>query len=687
MSAINMLRLKLLVINVLISWISFVSLEKKIVDIQTGYDPGSCGKKERGLLKLIKDRSNNDKLLICKKENGVYTWKTTDGSSPSGEYFNPGYDCTDILNKNFESRDGFYWINLNKGAPKRVYCDMNTDGGGFALIGKLNSSVTWKVPSQNTTVDPFGESQWSSDLGDAPVLDFRIQISTTGNLAKPNAHWSYRLRNIRPLKNIMVVNQGGCGATSPGIGDIAYVKDLRTEKIVATKFRCSQFGTHRHFLLKIGWAMMNECFEKPCPQGFAFHPVYPIQTDSSGSFSYSVVSETSGISHNSTVFIGCDKGVCCSCFSPPDSTEALCGTDCKAKPGANVVKKVYSWFWARTSSPKKVWDKCMDYKVSEANGDEVWYKLVGQNVVPKRGRCSTNEPLLNDGIIVVPDNKTVGKIPAVPGILKFRKDNQKLYVRSNERWNAIAEEKKLNSAFAKLTARLDNLTRNLEDKEACIQTRAASCAHYYKCGIKQDGVYTINPDGLGSFRVYCDMNRDRGGWTVFQRRQDGSQDFHHEWSGYKAGFGDLNSEFWLGLDKIHRLSKSGQNILRVDLMDFNGAERYAKYGTFSVADESDKYRLNIGSYAGNAGDSLAVHNQMQFSTKDSDNDASSGNCAMSYKGGWWYEKCHDSNLNGLYLGAGQTSYSGLRWSMWHSYSMKKTEMKIRPNQFQEKDEL
>ena len=132
--------------------------------------------------------------------------------------------------------------------------------------------------------------------------------------------------------------------------------------------------------------------------------------------------------------------------------------------------------------------------------------------------------------------------------------------------------------------------------EACIQTHAASCAEYYECGVRQDSVYTINPDRLGSFQVWCDMGR--GGWTVFQRRQDGSQDFYLGWSNYKAGFGDLNGEFWLGLDKIHRLSKSGQNVLRVDLMDFNGAERYAKYGTFSVADESDKYRLNVGYYSG-----------------------------------------------------------------------------------------
>ena len=116
--------------------------------------------------------------------------------------------------------------------------------------------------------------------------------------------------------------------------------------------------------------------------------------------------------------------------------------------------------------------------------------------------------------------------------------------------------------------------------------------------MRRDGVYTIDPDSLGSFQVRCDMTTHGGGWTVFQRRQDGSENFYRGWSDYKAGFGDLNGEFWLGLDKIHRLTKSGQDVLRVDLMDFNDAQRYAEYGTFNVAGESDKYRLNIGNYSG-----------------------------------------------------------------------------------------
>ena len=118
---------------------------------------------------------------------------------------------------------------------------------------------------------------------------------------------------------------------------------------------------------------------------------------------------------------------------------------------------------------------------------------------------------------------------------------------------------------------------------------------------------------------------------MFQRRQDGSQDFYLGWSDYKAGFGDVYGEFWLGLDKIHRLSKSGQNVLRVDLMDFNGAERYAKYGKFSVADGSDKHRLNIGSYSGNFElKSKACKNGINYMVLSQRDSSPSDLCSVSF---------------------------------------------------------
>lgn len=123
-----------------------------------------------------------------------------------------------------------------------------------------------------------------------------------------------------------------------------------------------------------------------------------------------------------------------------------------------------------------------------------------------------------------------------------------------------------------------------------------NCADLYASGWKNDGIYTIDPDGQGLFQVRCDMSS--GGWTVIQRRIDGSVDFYLGWSQYKAGFGDLNGEFWLGLDKIHRLTQSGLKVLRIDLMDFSNAQVYAEYTTFEIADASSRYRLNVAGFSG-----------------------------------------------------------------------------------------
>ena len=119
-------------------------------------------------------------------------------------------------------------------------------------------------------------------------------------------------------------------------------------------------------------------------------------------------------------------------------------------------------------------------------------------------------------------------------------------------------------------------------------------------------MYTINPDGGKPIQVLCDMTTDGGGWIVFQRRLDGSVDFYLDWESYKNGFGDLNGEFSLGNDNLHRLTGNDDAILRVDLEDFDGDTRYAEYTTFKVADEADNYRLLIGGYSGTAGDSMAL---------------------------------------------------------------------------------
>ena len=209
------------------------------------------------------------------------------------------------------------------------------------------------------------------------------------------------------------------------------------------------------------------------------------------------------------------------------------------------------------------------------------------------------------------------------------------------------------------------------------------CEDALNQGQTTSGIYTIQPDNQPPFQVYCDMETDGGGWTVFQRRMDGSVDFYRFWKQYQQGFGNLSGEFWLGLDKIHRLTSTATQ-LRVDLKDFDGNSRYALYSSFSVGDSSSKYILLVSGYTGTAGDSLGCeskrHNGHCFSTKDRDNDVWEGSCAQTYHGGWWYDWCHASNLNGLYLNGRHMSYAnGVNWHAWrgYHYSLKFTEMKLK----------
>jgi len=220
-----------------------------------------------------------------------------------------------------------------------------------------------------------------------------------------------------------------------------------------------------------------------------------------------------------------------------------------------------------------------------------------------------------------------------------------------------------------------------------------NCAEIYKSGARKDGVYTIKPDNLPAFDVFCDQTTAGGGWTVFQKRLDGSVDFYRNWSDYKVGFGDLNGEFWLGLDKMHRLTSDNISMLRVDLEDFEGNTAYAEYNKFGVMSENNKYKLKLGSYsAGNAEDSLSHQSDQPFSTNDQDNSrhtTSSGAkiyCASKFHGAWWYSSpCHESNLNGKYHNVSSSPHGvGVNWKSWkgHEYSLKKTEMKTRPKDFE-----
>ncbi|XP_035675824.1 fibroleukin-like [Branchiostoma floridae] len=222
------------------------------------------------------------------------------------------------------------------------------------------------------------------------------------------------------------------------------------------------------------------------------------------------------------------------------------------------------------------------------------------------------------------------------------------------------------------------------------------CADVYKTGLRENGVYSITPNiNQDSVDVYCDMKSGGGGWTVIQRRMDGSVNFTRKWVDYQRGFGNLTGEFWIGLDSLHEITRRQDYVLRVELEDWDKVSKFARYGAFYVADARDKYRLHIDGYSGTAGDAFRfsdqyMHDNQQFTTYDEDHDKyPSGNCGWYYKAGWWFDACLATNLNGVYY---QGMYTGIRdgifWGTWHNltlgdlrFSFKYVDMKIRPVTF------
>ena len=94
------------------------------------------------------------------------------------------------------------------------------------------------------------------------------------------------------------------------------------------------------------------------------------------------------------------------------------------------------------------------------------------------------------------------------------------------------------------------------------------------------------------------MTTSNGGWTVIQRRVVGSVNFYRKWVDYKKGFGNKLGEYWLGLDNIHALTSKGQFELLINMADFKGNNRFAKYNSFMVMNEANNYRLQVSGYSG-----------------------------------------------------------------------------------------
>ncbi|XP_078073292.1 angiopoietin-1-like isoform X2 [Mustelus asterias] len=210
------------------------------------------------------------------------------------------------------------------------------------------------------------------------------------------------------------------------------------------------------------------------------------------------------------------------------------------------------------------------------------------------------------------------------------------------------------------------------------------CAEAYQSGHNSSGIYTIQLNNMSEpKKVYCNMETAGGGWTVIQHRKDGTVDFHRTWKEYKMGFGNPSGEHWLGNEMIFLHTNQRPCSLRIELRDWEGNQAYSSYEKIQVASEKQNYRLFLKGYSGTAGkqSSLVLHGA-DFSTKDLDHDKCICKCAQMLTGGWWFDACGPSNLNGIYYSAGQKlgKLNGIKWHYFKgpSYSLRTVTMMIRP---------
>ncbi|XP_034476960.1 angiopoietin-related protein 7-like [Drosophila innubila] len=273
-------------------------------------------------------------------------------------------------------------------------------------------------------------------------------------------------------------------------------------------------------------------------------------------------------------------------------------------------------------------------------------------------------------------------------ILETERDENKIKIRSLESNLDICtnEIQTKNQETTELKTQLNLSTAKINEQNEIITSnlttcKASSCEAYGT----SSSIHTIQVPGVDPFKVLCDGHLNGTGWTVIQRRINGSVSFYQSWTEYKNGFGNLTGEFFIGLEKLHHMTKAEPQELYIHLEDYEGQTRYAKYDKFEVGSEQESYALkSLGSFEGTVSDQLRLNEGEKFSTFDRKNDRSFTNCAVALSGGWWYSKCGLTNLNGVYL-FGDTVYDtygkGIFWDDddWHdtNYSLKTVQIMIR----------
>ncbi|XP_059154492.1 fibroleukin-like isoform X2 [Physella acuta] len=256
---------------------------------------------------------------------------------------------------------------------------------------------------------------------------------------------------------------------------------------------------------------------------------------------------------------------------------------------------------------------------------------------------------------------------------------QNVRIQQLEESNKLLSEtlKDLNANMAKTNTSIQNLIK--KSAQISVLFNRLNGFENLKCANMNDRVLAdMIEAGVAVRRPLCDNKTDGGGWIIIQRRIKGDVNFTRTWNYYKNGFGSTSGDFWIGNDVISKLTDLGYNELRFD-MKYKGKDYYAVYKGFKVENEAAKYKMSLTSFSGgNVEDKFSYHNGMKFTTIDTDNDVwSDGNCAVDWRGGWWYGACYDVNVNGEW--ASRVADKGIHWVTItrSSDSLDFVEMKLR----------